>query len=101
MIFTILFFVEGDEVAGDLKISQKLECETIDELVDRTWGEYKTAIRYIYKRLEADIRCQPRPHESFSISAWCDDVEMDEDEVLEAFFKKRMKEFDENHPYWK
>ena len=100
----IRFFVKGDIVAGDLTINREsVECETLDELVELTWKDYKEALRYVWKRLEADIKCEPRPHESFSITCFRTNENSfyyDENVVLQAFFDKRLKEFMEMHPHW-
>jgi len=100
----IRFFVKGDEVAGDLTINrEKIECETLEEMVNLTWKDYKEALRYIRKRLEADIKCEPLPHESFSITCYRTNENShcyNDNVVLQAFFDKRLKEFIEMHPHW-
>lgn len=62
--------------------------------------EFKEALRYIYRRLESDIKCQPRPHMNFYIQTIRDGTVLNEEVILDAFFKKRMDEFNDMHPNW-
>ena len=98
----IRFFVKGDIVAGDLTINREnIECENIEEMVELTYKDYKEALRYVWKRLEGDIKCQPRPHESFSITCFQtneNSFNYDENVVLDAFFKKRIHEHQKMGP---
>lgn len=101
----ITFFVKGDDVAGDLTIVRnKVLAKDLDELVEKTYKDYKEALRYIYKRLEADIKCEPLPHPSFSVACFKTDehsFHYDDKVVLQAYFNKRLKEFEKMHPHWK
>lgn len=100
-MFNVIFRVKGDSVAGDLEIKRTLEdCETIEEMVGVTWKDYKEAIRYIYKRLESDIKCEPRPHNNFSVEVERDGFVINEDVILKAFFLRRVEEYHAIQPKW-
>lgn len=100
--FSIKFYVKGDSVVGDLTINrEKVECESLEELVDLTWKDYKEALRYIWKRLEADIKCESRPHENFHITCFAlqqNGFQYNEEIVLTAFFRKRISEYQKMSP---
>lgn len=98
--YNIKFFVRGDSVVDDLIISKTIDCETLEDVIEFSYKEYKKALRYIYKKLEADVKCEPKPHNNFTVVLMGYDGKEDENLVLKAFFKKRMLEFKDMHPYW-
>lgn len=90
MNYKITFRVEGDWVAETHEDTREVECDNLTELAEQSWGGYCGSLTFIRKRMESDARVEVRPNPLFSIKCTADGVELDEEEVLEVFFKRRV-----------
>lgn len=89
--YTIKFKVRGDWIAADFEETAEIEASNLRELAEQTWDVFKRALFHIYKPMESAIFMELRPNPLFSLECKCNNESVEEEDVLQEFFKLRVE----------
>ena len=99
--YNFIFEVAGDQKADYWSIIKTVEADSLEDAIEKSWDSYKASINRIIKTPhEALVVFEPTINPLFSLTGTCDNIPLDETSMLNAFFKKRLKEYHNMHPYW-
>ncbi len=102
-IYKFTFNIAGDSKAEPWTISKTVDAQTLEEAVVKSWDGYQASINRIIKTPhESMVAFEPQINPTlFSLTGSCDGIPLDETPMLNAFYKERIRKFQEMKVKWR